>query len=420
MSLIRWYKLDGNAYDSSSSRDNGEASAGVTYDPSYGITCQGGKFDSGRTDYIDFSTINITTHHTICFWMYANVENSIDATGGMIMGTFHNGTNWMYVADNLRFRINDGASQTWTTDKDFYHKWRHVSIVFGTTMELFFDGELQETGKTYSGSFDLNNIGAAYTDTSYDYNGYLCDIRVYDHKLSKKEIKYIAQGKVIHYKFEMDRTTLGDKIIDSSDYGNHATIYAGDTPTWSNTEVKRGPASYRWDTITDHYIRSDNQIYLWAQGNTISCWVKADFNDNDGGENVYIVGPYQHCLIGPGSGPDDRCGIRSQGGGGDDLHSEGDQDMFDNSWHHYCVSCNSTGNSVYKDGVQVGSSNTWVNGPNTGVEYFYVGEAWSLTSGPYRGYISDVRFYQTGLSSDDILNLYQTSILLDNKGNLWC
>ena len=171
MSLIGWWKLNGDALDSSISANHG-TNTGVAFDPSYGLVCQGGSFAGGRTSYITFNTINITTHHTVCLWMYGNVQTPGSATGSTLFGEFNTVNNYSYAADGLRFRIQDGTGlKTWDTDTDFYHKWRYVVLLFNdSTIELFFDGVSQGT-QSYDGTFILNCIAAAYTDDfDFDYN----------------------------------------------------------------------------------------------------------------------------------------------------------------------------------------------------------------------------------------------------------
>ena len=38
---------------------------------------------------------------------------------------------------------------------------------------------------------------------------------------------------------------------------------------------------------------------------------------------------------------------------------------------------------------------------------------------PFVGSISDVRLYATALSAEDILTMYKTSGIIDNKGNVY-
>ena len=153
MPLIGWWKLDGDAYDSSPTKDNG-ANTGVTFGTE-SILSQAGVF-TGTGSYIDITQIDITTHHTICFWMYGLASAPSPPEDSVILGQNGTSTNYIAVVDSFGIAFDDGTGfGTWETDQDFDNKWRHITLVFNSsTIDLYLDGVLSvDASPTYAGTF---------------------------------------------------------------------------------------------------------------------------------------------------------------------------------------------------------------------------------------------------------------------------
>ena len=419
MPLIRWYKLDGNAYDSSPTRDNGVAT-GVTYDTAYGKIGKGANFDSGRTDYVQFTTVNLTTHHTVCFWMYCHDSAPASPTGGMLLGTFNAAGDYMYALDGTRFRVNDGTSSIdWTSDPSFYNTWRHVALVFyndGTNdqIKLYLDGVSQGDGSTtYDGTYDIDCIGACYTITSYDFDGYLNDVRIYDHKLSVKEIKEIAKAKVLHLKFQEEKDSSGDIILDSSDFGRNATLDSS-LPEWI-PEGKFG-GSYKY-TDSSEYIQLNSTefpVTFWDEKITISFWL---YYDSDTGWASFVHGSTSATWdssywLAVSSPTNMRFSIE-----GDSSNDFNPGFAVDN-WYHVCATYDGSNCSVYINGVEKAGDFAQTNAITnaSGIKFGLTG------SGVYSidGKMADIRIYATAFTPTQVDELYQTGASLDANGNLFC
>jgi hypothetical protein len=102
-------------------------------------------------------------------------------------------------------------------------------------------------------------------------------------------------------------------------------------------------------------------------------------------------------------------------------------------WHMFTGTFDGINKKLYIDGVLKASVNTLQNGTTltekTPLFYnktngiFIGAEATSSAttgSSPYfTGSMSDFRIYATALTADDILTLYKTSGIIDNKGNVY-
>ncbi len=425
MSLIGWWKLDGNAYDSSPSANNG-AATGMTYDSSYGKIGQGGNFTGSRATYIDITQIDITTHHSMAFWMYGNTLNPGNPTGSMMMGVFNTTTHFMYAADNTRFQINDGTTErTWdnTNDVDYYHRWRHVVILFKPSeLHLFIDGVAQVSNpQVYDGTFTFSNIGAPYTTTSYDFVGNLNDIRIYDHILSTKEIISLAEAKVLHWQFSHERDTSGEQVLDSSGYERHATLDAS-TPVWSGIDTGKGVGCYQITLASNDYIEISAADFpvVFDDAITISMWI---YNDSFGTDfrtlahgNTTVNWANSYWIALSSTSANMRWSINNDDAN-DFAHG-----MVVDTWYHICATYDGSNCNVYVNGVEK-AGNFDRGGAITSQNGFKIGLAGNGNY-DFGGKMTDVRIYNKGYNAADGLAfataLYQTSAQLDDKGNLWC
>ena len=102
-------------------------------------------------------------------------------------------------------------------------------------------------------------------------------------------------------------------------------------------------------------------------------------------------------------------------------------------WHMFTGTFDGIYKRIYIDGVLKGETNGLQNGTTltTATPIFYNGsngifigaEAGGSATAPvgnyFNGSISDFRIYATALTVDDILTLYKTSGIIDNKGNVY-
>ena len=95
-----------------------------------------------------------------------------------------------------------------------------------------------------------------------------------------------------------------------------------------------------------------------------------------------------------------------------------------NNWHMLTGTYDGTTAKLYVDGVLKGTKETSIEPVWTEANGFTIGKmAYGHTNTaayfPFVGSISDARVYATALTADDILTLYKTSGIIDNKGNIY-
>ncbi len=420
MSLVRWWKLDGNAYDSSPNRSHGTVmgTPGVTYDSTYGKIGQGANFVSSRNSYITIPQVDITTHHSLSFWMYGNSEAS--ANGSFLMGELNTTTNYLFAQDGSGFGYSDDTDNgSWVGDSDFFQKWRHVVVLFKTsTIELFLDGVDQESPGTYDGTFTLNNIGTGHVvPTSFlDFNGYLNDVRLYDNIISTKEIKALAQAKVLHWQFSHERNDTGQLILDGSGYERNATLDAN-APTWSSN-TGAGVGCYDFD---NKYIEINSTDFPVKFGDAITISFLVNFNNVlslssevliHGTTSGLLTVSYVLSTYKSGANQRMRWSINN------DILDDFNTGMVSDTWYHVCATYDGSNCNVYINGVEKAG-----NFARSGIITSQNGLKIGLNGGggfPFEGKMTDVKIYNKGFTSTEAIALYQTSAQLDSKGNLWC
>ena len=75
--------------------------------------------------------------------------------------------------------------------------WHHIAVaVSGEKISFYVDGNMVNTGDQTTGSL-TGLVSICQTNSQAD--GWLNDLRIYDHALSQKEVKFLSQGLVAHY-----------------------------------------------------------------------------------------------------------------------------------------------------------------------------------------------------------------------------
>lgn len=192
---------------------------------------------------------------TFAFWFYANATDGT-ATGNCIVGTsgmsgsnnrkfsiFNyqtiNDLHWSWQVDGIEGGTNGAVAVGGSLNDSLpSYKWTHVCITYkNPTAKIYINGELKATS-----TGDISSGGFNYTTPILNLNSSQCvnDYRIYDHCLSVKEVKELAQGLVVHYPLNNSgggapnlittmtaggQTTLIDPYTLDINYGNNKDSY---------------------------------------------------------------------------------------------------------------------------------------------------------------------------------------------------
>lgn len=209
MSLIAWYKLDGDALDSSGNGNN------LTTNTATSTTAGkiGGCYTFASGNAIS-TTSGIDLSHNVSFTAWAYNNNAF--AGNMMIfscnSTLYSGPD-LYFSGTISWNTGDGAGNPFKKDGvnvvyPSSNAWHHYAVVNNQELNktfLYIDGEYYGEA-TYRNTFQENRgftIGNySPGSTGYAWAGMIDDVRIYSHTLSEKEIKELAKAKILHYTFD--------------------------------------------------------------------------------------------------------------------------------------------------------------------------------------------------------------------------
>jgi hypothetical protein len=229
MSLIRWYRMNGNIIDAMGNSElvNSGTSTAVAGKIGQAMRKTSGYYLTDLTNIPDNLSISLWYKHNGATWAsecifgtrlgnngFMLYRNASDTAGYYRAYFWYNSTSSTIVGYNKWPGISGLSPDTW------YHLVMTRDSL--GNFRLYKDGTLIYNGSPPSDFVSWNNNGATlafhaqgngsgYTAGDISFN----DVRIYDHALSPKEVKELAKAKVLHYKFDES----GDKFYDCSSYG---------------------------------------------------------------------------------------------------------------------------------------------------------------------------------------------------------
>ena len=429
MSLVAWWKLDilsGGEFVDYGPNKISTTNNGVSVNNA-GITGPCGEFVNSSNDYINIG--NAASYisggsFSVFAWIKADAPSSFSSI--VSFNSTASGSNRMLMLNNgdgyLLLYINGAAKTAGAvdiTDGDWHHVGYVVDLDDGDTRQ-YVDGVLDKTHSSDIPSMlstDNGAIGAEYDTASAGspgnwWDGYINDVRIYDHALSVKEIKVLAQCKLVHFRFSEDRGNSGLIVTDSSGYGNHADAWTSDIATWGNTTPGQGVGYYTFDS-TDRIPLTPNFDNRAAADTAWTCaaWVKmtdagsSQMLINGLHNNIYLqYSTTNKARIYLDASPSHYCDST-------DLTTT----LYDNAWHQIVfVFDNRVGTvKIYVDAVDKSDTSVGSSNIDTNLTTWEIGDTSQCS-------IADFRFYNTPLSSTEVSELYDSSLKIDSKGNFWC
>lgn len=231
-------------------------------------------------------------------------------------------------------------------------------------------------------------------NTSNIFKGKLNDVRAFSHACSAKEVKEMAKGLVLHYKFD-DKSITGATIYDCSGYRNHGNVNGTLT---SDTDAGRYTSAIYFPTNPANYIsvRTAPNIAPSLTACTIAWWEKPVTGKSmliSGGNSTTYIAACQETGT-----------LYNSGVTGNPVYYKDGIKTPDTSmkytageWHHYAIT----------DISMTSFKNMIINN--------YVGNSsWCVN-----GRLNDLRIYSTVLSAEDIEALAKVQAAVDSSGNVY-
>lgn len=181
---------------------------------------------------IDFSKLSDAS---ISVWVYQNaLVNTVFFTGPStshyVIAANTNGTSNIYHSGNVGGTKKVYVDGVVGTKLGAAGSWHHY-VVTGVNLSSW-------TGTTLK----FNNYSS-----SYNFAGRVCDIRIYDHCLSAKEVKEISKGLAVHYKLE-----------------NHMIKNIMSTPTFNTSAAAGGWSHWGGSGHIGSYAQNTDRNYIYG------------------------------------------------------------------------------------------------------------------------------------------------------------
>lgn len=254
MSLVGWWKLDGNAEDSLGQYDGYEQG-----NPSYSSGKIGDCYDNtgGGSSGIELIRHNefkqYESYYSFSLWFKSTTTNG----GGGARLISRDASEYPTVivrqdeSSPQNFRFYE-ATET-DTSKISTDEWHHMAFTVdagANESRIFVDGELVGTGGVNGDNSARPYVIGGNTEGDGDisgghFEGKIDDVRLYDHKLSTKEVRRLSRAKVLHYRFDKQPRGIETDFSD------------GTLQDWSGSNIY---------LHTDHYITGGYSIGSDGQG----------------------------------------------------------------------------------------------------------------------------------------------------------
>lgn len=197
---------------------------------------------NGSSSYITLDSTpfsNATEAFSFTCWAKFNSTASCCLFSNRVAADSNGITLFINNSGKIRFDIGgDRRSKTYSFSTG---TWYHIAFTYqkGDTKKIYVDGAEIDSSSTTTSMTGANVtkcfIGASQnssTTVNANYlNGYLNDVRIYDHCLSPEEVREIANGLVLHYKLDQLMTPnllLTDPILTIIETGTDNSVYSSE------------------------------------------------------------------------------------------------------------------------------------------------------------------------------------------------
>lgn len=233
MSLVAWFPLTGDLTNHGAYPHDLAGTPKAWADGKIG-KCPYFENDINNVLYNTTEDFYYTDNFSYCAWVKPNYMASNYAEWAFTCGRAD------YSTYGYGIQIDNGCIALWYGNnrgvipvKTDMTTWYHVCcVVKNKVAYTYLNGEYynQFTPSIIPsyGAEDARGIGIGdfrYSADIYPYQGYINDLRIYDHSLSLKEIKEIYKGLIVHYNFnDCDNNESPNVAYDCSGYNNTATL----------------------------------------------------------------------------------------------------------------------------------------------------------------------------------------------------
>lgn len=291
MSLIHWWPLNGDTKDYGINNLNGSLIGSTSFDNAGKIgrclLADTGSLYSGRGVTIPSNLVNELSgkDYSFCAWVKVNGSH-VHYEGAIISSGNWNNSCWAFGLNQDNTAINPAGSWYNTSYVSYAFevgKWYHiVSVQKSGTNYVYVNGSLVgSVGHSPISQSDASDtcIGReTYAGGYFGFNGYINDVRIYNHALSVKEVKEISKGLVLHYNFE-DVYVEGTTNLNSANWNAYSSYWTITSQTIDEITLVSQGTSHGTVAIYNNFVKNQlapsSQItvsgYLYKDGVPYKC-----------------------------------------------------------------------------------------------------------------------------------------------------
>ena len=203
MALINYFKLDDNQIDSITGKQL-TLEGGQSYD--YGKKNKQQKFDGvNGTRLIQSSGWQFPSTLSISFWakalVWGNTAFSFNSTQypGVDLYFGNNTISWN-IGDSANNQFKNGGTAVTYPSLNVWHHFVIVNNKVDLTTKLYVDGALYGTAEYRDTLQDETRgftIGNYFPNSTYPFNGFIDDFKIFDHQLTEQEILQLYKETVV-------------------------------------------------------------------------------------------------------------------------------------------------------------------------------------------------------------------------------
>lgn len=433
--LVGYWKLDGNAKDSTPYGNNGTINGATLTADRFGKENAAYAFN-GTTSSIAIGASPAFTHSlpfTVSAWF-----DGIGPTNGALLNKYLS-------SSSNGFNLFFGSSQhicAWYFNHSNYtaiaasqgfgascpvvsNTWHMVTVTVSTIgMTMYIDG-VQAATSGWTGTPGASSETTPINFGCYNshcFSGTIDDVRIYSRAININEVKalYNSYDPGVHLgnlqKGLVGYWKLDGNAKDSSPYGNNGTLVNSPTPT-ADREGKASSAMSFSSTTADNVTIPYNPVFAPTSAATISLWFKPTnvastsaqkiiSNTEAGGYALAFTG---NNTVGPCS-PNMFCFfIDLSGYRGVQVPAS---TFSNNLWYHVTGLYDGTNLSLYINGklavTTTAQKGYTITESSTRLCFAAESQPSSCSGDNYSGSINDVRIYNRGLSAGEISQLYDS------------
>lgn len=164
----------------------------------------------GINDYLSIEDTTISNELTISIWL-----NPADITDINLLGNSTNSSNFLYINPSSQLNISSSnfSNKTFTNTISSLNTWQHIVLTRDSSniFRAYKDGLLTDTASTSAaGNFVFNQIGRFSNVNSFNFNGKMDELAIWNTPLTGPQILDIYNG----------RLGVQNETVDLSKYAN--------------------------------------------------------------------------------------------------------------------------------------------------------------------------------------------------------